>query len=588
MRRDFFIALAALSFLAAPARAEHLTALSMHGAPKYAPGFTHPDYASASAPKGGALRLAKNGSFNNLNKNIILGNTPDEWLEHINDTLMQRAWNEPFTLYGLAAESVDVAPDRSWIVFHLNHEARFHDGAPMTAEDVKFSYETLRNYGHPVRRRVYGLVSKVEILGRHDIKFTFGPGHDRESVMILALMPVLPKHYWARHDVTKTTLEPPLGSGPYRVSFVAPGRRIIYARVKDYWGKDLPVNRGMYNFDTVTYNFYRDDSIALESFKGGDYDLRREYDIKKWNTGYDFPAVRSGKVRKEEIAHRHPEWLKAFIFNTRRAPFGDARVREALGLMFDYAWLNRALYFGEYKVIDSTFMNSELAASGKPEGEELDALSTYKKDLPPEAFGPAWRPPGDDLRENKRRAIALLKEAGWSFKDEALVNAKGEPLAFELLLGDPGDEKLALEFSRMLKTIGVAARVRTVDNAQFTGRLQEFDYDMVSFKWLNSLSPGNEQLNYWGSAAAGTKGSRNYAGVSNPAIDALASGIAAAQSREALVARAHALDRALMWGHYFVPLFYSGKDRVAYDASLQRPDVTPAYGVILESWWRKP
>lgn len=552
--------LASLTFLPSLAQAEH--AIAMHGAPRYAADFKHLDYVNPEAPKGGALKLAKTGSFDNLNKNVILGNTPDEGLDYINDTLMQRAWNEPFTLYGLAAESVDVADDRSWIVFHLNKNARFHDGLPMTAQDVKFSYESLRQYGHPVRRRVYGLVEEVEILGERDIKFTFGAGFDRESAMILALMPVLPKHAWEKRDISKTTLEPPLGSGPYKITSVDPGRSIIYTRVKDYWAKDLPINKGLYNFDTISYSYFRDDTIALEAFKAGDYTLRREYDIKKWNTGYDFPALMQGKIKKEEVAHHRPEWLKGLIFNTRRPLFQDRRVREALGLMFDYDWLNRNLYFGTYKIIDSVFPNSELASRS--------AGKTFS-----------------NPRDSKRKAITLLKEAGWAYKNEKLVNASNAPLTFEILLGDPNDEKLALEFSRNLKAIGVDVRVRTVDNAQFTGRLQDFDYDMVSFKWINSLSPGNEQLNYWGSIAADSKGSRNYAGIKDSAIDALASSIAAAPDRATLVERAQALDRALMEGHYFVPLFYSGKDRIAYAATLQHPDTTPVYGMTLESWWEK-
>jgi microcin C transport system substrate-binding protein len=560
----------------------------MHGAPKYGPGFTSYDYANPDAPKGGELKIGKTGTFNNLNKNIILGSTPDEGLEYVNDTLMARAWNEPFTLYGLVAESVDIAPDRSWIEFHLNKSARFHDGAPMTAEDVKFSFESYKKYGHPVRRRVYGLVSKVEMIGKYDIKFTFGKGYDRECALILALMPVLPRHYWEERDVSKTTLEPPLGSGPYKIAAVDPGRRIVFERVKDYWGKDLPVNRGLYNFDVITYNFYRDDSVALEAFKAGDTTIRREYDIKKWNTAYDYPALREGKAKREEIVHHRPEWLKALIFNRRRPLFQDRRVRAAMGMMFNYGWIDRSIYFNAFRITASTFPNSELAATGKPEGAELSALEPFRTELPPEVFGEMWTPPLDDARENEKKAVALLKEAGCFYKDEKLLDPKGRPFAFEILVGDPNDEKLALELARSLKKIGIDARVRTVDSAQFTGRLRDFDYDMVSFKWLNSLSPGNEQLNYWGSVAADARGSRNYVGVKSVAVDALAASIAASPDRGTLVARAHALDRVLMWGHYFIPLFYSGKDRVAFDAALAHPDTVPVYGNVLETWWRKP
>ena len=572
-----------LLLLPFPARADH--AIAMHGAPLYPAGFTHLDYVNPDAPKGGALKLSKDGSFNNLNPVVITGDKA-EGLEYLHDQLLQRTWNEPFTLYGLVAESLDIAPDRSWVVFHINKQARFHDGTPMTANDVKFSYETYKTHGHPVRRRVYGLITHADIIDDHTIKFTFGEGHDRESVMILGLMHVLPRHYWQTRDISKTTLEPPLGSGPYKIATVDAGRKIVYERVKDYWAKDLPVNRGLYNFDTITYSYYRDSSISLEAFKAGEYNLRREYDIKKWQTGYDFPAVQDGSVIKESIAHHRPEWLKALIFNTRRPLFADRRVRQALGLMFNYAWLNNTLYYGAFTPVNSTFANSALAATGRPEGEEQRVLAQYRADLPPEVFGPAWQPPSTDIRASQRHATVLLKDAGWEYRNGKLVNVEGALFTFEILLGDPNDEKLALAFARELKKLGIAATVRTVDNAQFTGRLQDFDYDMVSFKWINSLSPGNEQINYWGAAAAASKGSRNYAGIQDPAIDALAAGIAQAEDRETLVARARALDRALMWGHYMVPLFYSGKDWVAHAASIKRPDTTPVYGIVVESWWQ--
>jgi len=579
---------ALLLFLPSAAYAENTYALAMHGQPRYPADYKYFDYVNPQAPKGGALKASKSGAFDSLNNNIILGNNA-EGLELLNDKLMQRAWNEPFTLYGLVAESIDIAPDRSMITFHLNKNAKFHDGVPMTAEDVKFSYEMYRQYGHPVRRRVYGLIKDVKILSDHDIKFTFGKGYDRESALILAMMQVLPEHYWKKNDISKTTLEPPLGSGPYRIRSVEPGRRIVYERVKDYWAKDLPVNAGQYNFDTITYSYYRDDDIALEAFKGGDYNLRQEYNIHKWKTAYDFKALSEGRVIKREIAHHRPEWLRAMIFNTRRPEFQDRRVREALGLMFNFGWINKNLFFGAFRRITSIYPNSELAATGKPEGEELAPLKKYKDLLPPEVFGAAWQPPSADMRENQRRAMDLLKQAGWIYKDQTLVNQKtGAAFSFEILLNDPGDEKIALEFSRSLKKIGIAARVRTVDSAQFTGRLDSFDYDVVMYRWINSLSPGNEQLNYWGSAAAQNKGSRNYAGIENPAIDALAAGIAQASDRQTLVARARALDRAIMWGYYMIPMHYLGRDLVATTADIRQPDVVPVYGIVKEAWWFQP
>ena len=578
------LALLLLFLMATPALAEHSHAIAMHGSPKYAADFKNLSYVNPHAPKGGDLRLSKSGTFNNLNNHIITGNN-GEGLENVNDKLMQRVWDEPFTMYGLVAESIDVAPDRSWIAFHLRKEARFHDGIPMTAEDVKFSYEHYRKNGHPVRRRVYGLITNVEITSPRDIKFTFGPGYDHESVMILAMMPVLPKAYWEKADITKTTLKPPLGSGPYKIVSVEPGRKIVYERVKDYWAKDLPVNVGQYNFDTITYSYFRDDDIAIQAFKSGDYNLRREFDVTKWETRYDFKALDEGRVVKEEIPHQRPEWLKALIFNSRRPMFADIRVRHALSYLFNAEWLNKSLYYGKMQRIASAFPNSELAAAGKPEGEELRILEEYKADLPAEVFDGAYRPNDMNGRDARREAIALLKEAGWIYKDSKLVDKDGKQFSFEILLGDYADEKIALEFTRDLKKAGIDARVRTVDNAQFVGRLDDYDFDVVGHRWINSLSPGNEQVNYWGAKSAESKGARNYAGITNKAVDALADSIGRSETRETLVSRTRALDRALMQGYYMIPLFFLGKDLVAHSSDIHRPSVTPIYGMVLESWW---
>lgn len=579
--------------VALPAYAVETHGLAMHGAPKYESDFKHLDYANPQAPKGGHLTMGATGSFDTLNHHIIMGNTA-EGLALINDKLMERVWDEPFTLYGLVAEKIDIPADRSSITFYLRPEARFHDGHPMTAEDVVFSYKAYLEHGHPVRRRVYSLVENVDIIDNHTVRFDFGEGYDAETALILAMMPVLPKHYWEKHDISKTTLTPPLGSGPYKIAEVEPGRKIVYERVKDYWAQDIPVRVGHHNFDTITYQYYRDDDVALQAFKAGDYDLRREWDINKWQTGYDAPAVKEGDIVLEEIAHGRPEWLRALVYNTRRDIFADRRVREALSYAFDFEWLNKTLFHGGFKRIESTFPNSSLAATGKPKGEELEMLEKYRENLPDEVFGEMWSAPDTHgggpagLRQNLLKATKLLKEAGWTYRDGVLVNqATGEPFAFEILVGNPNYERIALEFARTLKRLGISARVRIVDSAQYTGRLNDFDYDMTVFQWVNSLSPGNEQMNYWGSAAAHRAGSRNYAGVDNPAIDALADSIARAPTRESLVARAKALDRALMWGYYFIPLYYQGKDRVAYDSKLQRPAKTPVYGMVWETWWQE-
>jgi len=568
------------------ARAKYnLTALAMTGKPHEAEGFTHLDYANPDAPKGGALSMARSGSFDSLNPYIIFGNPAAE-LELTADKLMQRGWNEPFTLYGLVAESIDVSDDRSEITFHLNPEARFHDGTPMTAEDVKFSFEALRDYGLPVRRHVYGLVKKAWIISPREIRFVFGEGYSREDVMILALMPVLPKHYWQKHDISKTTLDAPLGSGPYRIAGIDAGRKIVYERVKDYWAKDLPVNKGMYNFDTITVYYYRDENAALAAFGGGAYDVRQEYDISRWVRDYDLAGR---KLSKREIPYARPEAFRGMIFNTRRDVFKDRRVREALSLMFDFDWINRNLFYGQERRIASLFPNSELAPAGAAEGAEKEALLPFRDELPPEVFGASWTPPEGDMRSRTRKAAALLKEAGWVYRDEKLVNAKtGAAFSFEILSFNAREERVALAFARDLKRIGVEARVRTVDLAQFTGRLDAFDYDMVIHQWVNSLSPGNEQTAYWSAAAGKMRGGRNYAGIDSRAVDALAASIGASEDRETLVARARALDRAVMWGYYVIPFYYLGRDLVAYDTDIHMPEASPVYGIEWKSWWRGP
>ncbi len=543
-------------------KAEALYAFAMHGEPLYSADAKSFDYANPNAPKGGDLRLAKGGTFDNINSLIISGNKV-EGLTLINSKLMQRAWNEPFTMYGLVSETLEVSDDRSEVIFHLNKNAKFHDGYPITSEDVKFSYEMYMKHGHPVRRRVYGLIDKVDVISDKDIKFTFGEGYDRESVLILMLMEVLPKHYWETKNIGKTTLEPPLGSGPYKIKSLKPGREIIYERVNDYWGKNLLPNVGHYNFDTVTYSYYRDDDVALEAFKAGEYDVRDEYNISKWKDSYD---VRSNPIIKKEIKHGRPEWVRGMIFNTRKPMFKDIKVRKALSVMFDFDWINKRFFFGEYKQVYSTFSNSNLASPDNPK-------HLYK---------------GSSMRSRKKQAVDLLKEAGWVYEGQKLVNANnGEAFKFEILISNSNDEKIALFFVNTLKKMGIDVSVRTVDTVQFTGRLSDFDYDMVIYRWINSLSPGAEQVNYWGSEAAITKGSRNYVGLANKAVDEIALSIANSETREELIDRTHALDRILMHGYYFIPLYYSGKDMVATRDYIVMPDTIPIYGAVKEVWWRK-
>lgn len=535
----------------------------MVGEPKYTAADTHLDYANPDAPKGGTLRNSTIGSFDTLNPYNIKGRSA-VGLDLVTDRLMARVWDEPFTMYPLIAEKVDVPEDRSSITFYINPKARFHDGSPITTNDVMFSYETLREKGRPNMRRIYAL-AKAEKIGKHAIKFTFGDGADRETPMIFALMPILSKAYWADKNFDETTLTPPLGSGPYRIASVDPGRQIIYERVPDYWAKDLLTNVGHHNFDRIMYDYYRDDSVAFEAFKAGDLNIRREWDAGLWQTGYSFPAFTEGRLVRESLKHGRPDRVRAFIFNTRRPPFDDIRVRKALNLLFDFDWVNKSLYHGEYEHINSYFPNTALAARE----EESDTPK--------------------DKRADMRAADALLKEAGWIIKDGARVNEKtGAAFSFEILLDDPGNEKVALALVRNLERMGIKARVRVLDSAAFRGRINDYDFDMTLYFWLSTLSPGTEQYLYWSCEAKDQPGRWNYAGVCDPAVDALAQAIPAATTREELVSKVHALDEKLMEGQYMIPLYFNPRDYVAYWNPVKRPETVPLYGIVTETWWMEP
>ena len=541
------------------AAAKELYGLAMVGTPKYTPQSTHYDYANPDAPTGGTLRQAAIGSFDTVNPYNIKGRMA-AGLDGVTDRLMSRVWDEPFTMYPLIAEKVDVPDDRSSATFTLNPKARFHDGTPITADDVLFSYETLRDKGRPNMRRIYKL-GTAQKLGERVVKFSFGDGYDRETVMIFAMMPILSKAYWTGKEFDSTTLTPALGSGPYKVAKVDPGRQIIYERVKDYWAADLLPNKGHNNFDRIIHDYYRDDSVAFEAFKAGNANFRREWDASLWRNGYDFPAVKDKRVTQDTLQHGRPDRVRAFIFNTRRPPFDDIRVREALNLLFDFDWVNTSIYHGEYKRINSYFPNTELAAV-------------------PDA------PAAKDKRADMRKADALLKDAGWVIKNGKRVNDKtGTPFEFEILLDDPGNEKVALALVRNLERMGITARVRVLDAAAFRGRINDYDFDMTLYFWLSTLSPGTEQYLYWGCQAATEPGRWNYAGVCDPAIDTMSKSIAGATTRDDLVGRVRALDSALMAGHYMIPLYYNPQDYVAYWAPVRRPETVPLYGLVIETWW---
>lgn len=554
------IAALALLLLATPALAAEKTvhALAMHGAPKYDAKATQLDYVDAAAKKGGTLTQSVAGTFDTLNPFTLKGK-PAQGLDYVYDRLAARVWDEPFTLYGLVAKEMVVPEDRSSITFILDERARFHDKTSMTADDVKFSYETLKQYGRPNMRRVYGLVKKVTIENPRRIRFDLGAGYDRETVMILAMMPVLPKHDWQGRDFNATTLQIPVGSGPYRIKNVGVGRKIEYERVKDDWAADHITRKGHFNFDKLVFDYYRDDTVALEAFKAHEVDVRREFDTAKWQTAY---KQLSAKVRLEPLPHGRPEWVKGFIYNLRRKPFDDIKVRQALALAFDADFVNQTLYRGEAKRITSTFPNTELAANMLP--------------TPPER------------REAMKQADKLLEEAGYVVQAGKRVNkTDGKPLTFQILLASAQDEKTALALTGGLKKLGIDATVRTVDAAQFAGALATYDYDMVLHYWINSLSPGTEQVLYWGCDQSGLGGGKNYSGICKPEIDEAAKAVAAATTRRNLIQSARNLDRLVVDETLFIPLFTIGVDYWASWDNVAHPQTTPLYGQVLETWWAR-
>ncbi|MCG5243132.1 extracellular solute-binding protein [Azospirillum doebereinerae] len=568
--------------------------IAMHGDLRLPPGFAALPYVNPAAPKGGTIRQAVTGGFDTLNPHVVKG-VPALGLGLTFESLLTRSWDEPFSLYGLLAESLEVAEDRSAVTFHLNPKARWHDGTPLTADDVLFSLAVQREHGTPNRRLFYAKVVTAEAPDARTVRFVFAPNPDgsvdREMPLLMGLMPIHSKAWWAGKPFERTTLEPVLGSGPYRVATVDPGRRITYERVPDYWGRDLPIRLGQYNADRVDYVYYRDDAVALEAFKAGEGDVRREIDPAKWANGYDGPALRDGRILREELPHRRPDASRGLILNTRRPLFADLRVRRALGMATDFAWMGRTLFHGALTRTASFYPNSELAAQGLPEGEELRVLDAFRDRLPPELFTQPFALPQTDgtgpagSRNNLREALRLLAEAGWRIRDGRLADAEGRLFAFEVLLADPSEEKVALEFARSLDRLGMTVSVRAVDSAQFQARVERFDFDVTLRWWASTLSPGNEQLYYYGSEAAGQEGSRNLAGIRDSVVDAIARSIAEATTRADLVARVRALDRVLLWGHYMVPLFHSPVDRLARWSRLKRPEVTPLYGPLIETWW---
>ena len=573
--------------------------LSLFGTLKYPAGFPHFDYVNPKAPKGGTVRQIAFGTFDNFNM-VVAGvkGSLAAGTDLALDTLMAPALDEVSTEYGLLAEGVSYADDFSWVIYRLRADARWHDGKPITPEDVIYSMEVFKK-NSPQLAAYYRHVAKAEKAGERDVKFTFDQPGNRELPQIVGQLTVLPKHWWEgtdrngnKRDITATTLEPPLGSGAYRVKDFVPGRSITYERVKDYWGKDLNVNIGRDNFDELRYEYFRDSTVALEAFKADQVDWRTENSAKNWATAYDFPAVREKRVILEEFPIRNFGIMQAFAFNLRRAKFADPRVRHAFNLAFDFEEMNKQIFFGQYKRISSYFEGTELASSGLPQGLELQILETVRDKVPPEVFTKPFKNPtaGDPqaVRANLREAVRLLKEAGYEVRNQQLVNAKtGEPFTVEFLLNSPDYERFVGPYKPALERLGIAVNIRSVDDAQYENRLRQWDYDIIVASWGQSLSPGNEQLGFWGSQAADRPGSRNLVGIKNPAVDALIEKVVFAKSREELVAATKALDRVLLWNYYVVPQWTYGKARTARWNRFSRPDKMPEYGISAfpTIWW---
>lgn len=571
-------------------------AIAMHGEPKYSADFKHFDYTSAKALKGGVLKQGVQGSFDSLNPFIAKGTAGDD-IGLIYDSLTASSADEAMTQYGLLAETIEAPEDRSWVIFNLRKQARFHDGQPVTAEDVVFTFNLLMEQGSPFYRSYYSGVAQVEALNPHRVKFSFKPGVNRELALIVGQIAILPKHFWQQRDFNQSSLEIPLGSGPYKIISAEPGRSIVYQRVSDYWGKDLAVNTGLYNYDRIQLDYYKDGIVLLEALKAGAYDFRVENIAKQWSTGYDSPALAAGLLKRELIKHENPTGMQCFVMNLRRPLFQDKRVRQALAYAFDFEWSNKNLFYGLYARPTSFYSNSELAASGLPSAAELAILEPYRQQIPDAVFTTAFSSPQSDgsghNRQNLRKAAALLKQAGWVVKNNQLVHSKtGEPFEIEFLMVMPSFERVLNPYSKALEKLGINLVVKNIEVSQYINKMRVFDFDMVSMVLPQSLSPGNEQLEMWGSDAADTEGSRNYAGIKNSVVDVLIELVISAPDRQQLITRTHALDRVLLHNHYVIPQWYSDKHRIAYWDKFSKPEISPKYdprySIGLLSWWIDP
>lgn len=586
------------SVVATTAEAEPRAAIALHGDPKYGPGFTHFDYADPNAPKGGSLHLGVLGTFDSLNPFIVRGNAASGLRggiadDNVYESLLTRGYDEPFTLYALVAESIDLADDRSRVTFQIDPRAHFSDGVPIRPQDVIFSFDVLREHGFPYFKSLYADVDHIETTGERGVMFVFKSGANRELPLILGLMPILPKHATNPDTFEQTTLVPPIASGPYVVASVDAGRQLILKRDPNYWGKDLAVRRGLYNFGEIRYDYFRDYTNLFEAFKKGDIDLVTEGDPAHWSQAYDFPAANDGRIVRESISSGLPRGMTGFAINTRRQIFANQRVRQALVDLFDFEWMNKNLYFGLYARTMSFFQSSELSSTGHPADEREQALLKPF----PDAVGPAfmsgtWRPPETDAsgrdRKQLKAALDILTSAGFKLSGSRLVGPTGEPLHFEILTQTREQERIALAYQRTLATVGIDASVRAVDSSEYDKRWKSFDFDMTMWTWPASLSPGTEQRNRWTSAAAERQGSLNLPGVRSPAADAAIEALVGAATREDLVSAARALDRVLLSGFYVVPLFHIPTQWVAHWARIAHPQKSSLFGMVQPAWWMRP
>ena len=558
---------------------------------KYPADFKHLDHVNPTAPKGGTLRRFATGTFDTFNSYTIKGN-PSRGIGQVYETLMTSPLDEISAEYGLIAASVEVPDDLSYTTFTLRPEARFHDGSPVTADDVIWTFETLKKDGAPFYRFYYKNISRAVKLGPHKVKFEFTGPPNRELPHITGQLPVMSKKWWSTRDFTKTTLERPMGSGPYRIGAFEPGRFVEIDRVKDWWAANLPINIGQNNFDRIRYDYYRDHTVALEAFKSGRYDIRNENASLTWATGYDFPARKAGRVKLEEVRHARPTGMQAFVFNIRRKQFQDPVLRHAMAYAFDFEWSNKNLFYGQYARTSSYFSNSELAATALPSKDELALLEPWRGKIPDEVFTKVYAPPATDgsgkIRKNLRTALRLLKKGGYIIENNKLISPKtGKAISIEILLVSPAFERIVAPFAQNLKRLGIVAKIRTVDQSQYINRTRSFDFDMIVGGAGQSESPGNEQRDYWSTDAADRQGSRNTIGVKNPAVDALIEKIVDAPDRKSLVTATRALDRVLQWNHYLIPQWHVRIERLAYWDKFGISK-HPKYGPDVMSWWINP